>query len=84
MRSPQTHVFVPVNEVVAKDEFLGMKGAMRDDVLAVHRVAPQLLGIVPNNAGALAMWRVPHLSSQAMSFLPLQARFRRNQRLDRR
>lgn len=42
---------IPISEVTAKDEFLGIKGASRDDVLAAHRVPPQLLGIVPANAG---------------------------------
>lgn len=37
----------PIAEVGAKDEFLGIKTATRDDVLAAHRVPPQLLGIVP-------------------------------------
>lgn len=40
---------VPISEVTAKDEFLGIKGASRDDVLAAHRVPPQILGIVPAN-----------------------------------
>lgn len=38
---------LPISEVGAKDEFLGIKNATRDDVLAAHRVPPQLLGIVP-------------------------------------
>lgn len=42
---------LPVAEVAAKDEFLGIKNTTRDDVLAAHRVPPQLLGIVPTNAG---------------------------------
>lgn len=42
---------LPVAEVGAKDEFLGIKNTTRDDVLASHRVPPQLLGIVPTNAG---------------------------------
>lgn len=41
---------IPISEVAAKDEFLGIKDATRDDVLAAHRVPPQLLGIVPKNA----------------------------------
>jgi PBSX family phage portal protein len=41
----------PIAEVGAKDEFLGIKNTTRDDVLAAHRVPPQLLGIVPANAG---------------------------------
>ena len=42
---------LPVSEVAAKDEFLGIKNTTRDDVLAAHRTPPQLLGIVPANAG---------------------------------
>ncbi len=42
---------IPIAEVGAKDEFLGIKNTTRDDVLAAHRVPPQLLGIVPTNAG---------------------------------
>lgn len=42
---------IPISEVAAKDEFLGIKDATRDDVLAAHRVPPQLLGIVPKNTG---------------------------------
>lgn len=42
---------LPIAEVGAKDEFLGIKNTTRDDVLAAHRVPPQLLGIVPANAG---------------------------------
>jgi capsid portal protein len=38
---------IPISEVAAKDEFLGIKDATRDDILAVHRIPPQLLGIVP-------------------------------------
>lgn len=42
---------IPINEVATKDEFVGIKNTSRDDVLAAHRVPPQLLGIVPANAG---------------------------------
>lgn len=42
---------IPVAEVGAKDEFLSIKNVTRDDVLAAHRVPPQLLGILPNNTG---------------------------------
>ncbi|NKD88755.1 phage portal protein [Haematospirillum sp. 15-248] len=42
---------IPVSEVAAKDEFFSMKNVTRDDILAAHRVPPQLLGIVPSNAG---------------------------------
>ena len=43
---------IPISEVTAKDEFFNMKNVTRDDVLASHRVPPQLLGIVPTNAAA--------------------------------
>jgi len=42
---------IPISEVAAKDEFLGIKNTTRDDVLAAHRVPPQLLGVVPQTAG---------------------------------
>ena len=42
---------IPVSEVAAKDEFLNIKNVTRDDVLAAHRVPPQLLGLVPTNSG---------------------------------
>jgi PBSX family phage portal protein len=38
---------LPIAEVGAKDEFLGIKNVTRDDVLAAHRTPPQVLGIVP-------------------------------------
>lgn len=37
--------------MAAKDEFLNIKNVSRDDMLAVHRVPPQLMGIMPNNVG---------------------------------
>ena len=42
---------IPVGEVAAKDDFMNIKNTSRDDVLAAHRVPPQLLGIVPTNTG---------------------------------
>lgn len=45
---------LPIAEAGAKDEFLGIKDATRDDVLAVHRVPPVLLGIVPRQGSALS------------------------------
>jgi PBSX family phage portal protein len=42
---------IPVAEVGAKDEFLSIKNVTRDDVLAAHRMPPQLLGIPPANTG---------------------------------
>ncbi|OCC25297.1 phage portal protein [Croceicoccus estronivorus] len=42
---------IPISEVAAKDEFLNIKNVTRDDVLAAHRVPPQLLGVIPQNNG---------------------------------
>ena len=42
---------IPISEVAAKDEFFNIKNVTRDDVLAGHRVPPQLMGVVPANAG---------------------------------
>src|SRR3546814_15373947 len=42
---------MPLSEVAAKDEFQNIKNLTRDDLLAAHRVPPQLLGIVPQNNG---------------------------------
>lgn len=42
---------IPISELAAKDEFLNIKNITRDDVLASQRTPPQLLGIIPSNAG---------------------------------
>ena len=42
---------IPVGDVAAKDEFSGVKNISRDDMLAAHRVPPQLIGIIPQNNG---------------------------------
>jgi len=45
---------IPISEVAAKDDFFNIKNVSRDDVLAAHRVPPQLLGLVPTNTGGAA------------------------------
>ena len=42
---------IPISEVAARDQFMDIKNTSRDDVLAAHRVPPQLMGIVPGNTG---------------------------------
>ncbi|SEF14509.1 MULTISPECIES: phage portal protein [Pseudomonadota] len=42
---------IPMSEVTAKDEFFNIKNVSRDDLLAAHRIPPQLMGIVPSNTG---------------------------------
>lgn len=55
---------IPIGEAAAKDEFLGIKQATTEDVLAAHRVPPILLGFVPRNAGGLGS-----ITDAATSFL---------------
>ena len=42
---------IPLSEVAAKDEFLNIKNVSRDDMMAAHRVPPQMMGIIPSNVG---------------------------------
>lgn len=65
---------LPVSEVAAKDEFGSIKNISRDDLLAALRIPPQLMGIVPQNAGgfgslreAAEVWAINELE-------PIQAR----------
>ncbi len=65
---------LPVSEVAAKDEFGSINNISRDDLLAALRIPPQLMGIVPQNAGgfgslreAAEVWAVNELE-------PIQAR----------
>lgn len=46
---------IPLSEVAAKDEFLNIKNVSRDDMMAAHRVPPQMMGIMPNNVGGLGI-----------------------------
>lgn len=65
---------IPVSEVAAKDDFGSIKNISRDDLLAALRIPPQLMGIVPQNAGgfgsirdAAAIWAMNELE-------PIQAK----------
>lgn len=42
---------IPLSEVAAKDEFLNIKNVSRDDMIAAHRVSPQMIGIMQNSVG---------------------------------
>ncbi|AZP49596.1 phage portal protein [Rahnella aquatilis] len=41
---------MPFSDITAKDDFSGIKNITQADMLAAHRVPPQLMGIIPNNA----------------------------------
>lgn len=67
---------IPVSEVAAKDDILNIKNISRDDILAAHRVPPQLMGIIPSNTGgfgdvekAAEVWAYNELA-------PLQAKLK--------
>ena len=68
---------IPVSEVAAKDEFFNIKAVSRDDVLAAHRVPPQLLGIVPSNAGGFGDVEKAAMVFARNEIEPLQERLRR-------
>ncbi len=42
---------LPFQQITARDEFMNVKSASRDDVLAAHRVPPQLMGAMPGAQG---------------------------------
>lgn len=67
---------IPVSEVAAKDDFLNIKNVSRDDVLAAHRVPPQLLGIVPNNTGGFGSVSAAAKVFFANEIEPIQQRMR--------
>jgi capsid portal protein len=68
---------IPVAEQGAKDVFLEIKNATRDDVLAAHRVPPQLLGIVPAQGSAFGNPRDATGMFWMLEIIPLLSRFLR-------
>lgn len=66
---------LPVSEVAAKDEFFNIKGVTRDDLLAAHRVPPQLMGIMPNNAGGFGAIEPAARVFARNELVPLQSQF---------
>ena len=65
---------IPVSEVTAKDEFNAIKNQTRDDVLASLRIPPQLMGIVPQNAGGFGSIREAAQIYAANELEPIQTR----------
>jgi len=39
--------------VTTKDKLLNIKNVDRDDMMAAHRVLPQMMGIMPGNVGGI-------------------------------
>ena len=63
------------SEAAAKDNFSDIKNVTRDDILAVHRVPPQLLGVVPSNAGGFGSVKEASQVFFENEIEPLQKRF---------
>lgn len=49
--SPDGVKLIPISQIASKDDFEPIKRTTRDDILAAHRVPPQLLGVLPTNTG---------------------------------
>lgn len=62
-------------EAQAKDQFSNIKSISRDDVLAAHRVPPQLMGIVPSNTGGFGSIEAAEKVFSRIEIMPLQERF---------
>lgn len=66
---------IPLSEVAAKDEFLNIKNVSRDDMMAAHRVPPQMMGIMPNNTGSFGDIEKKCKVFVRNELIPLQKRF---------
>ena len=67
---------IPLSEVAAKDEFLNIKNVSRDDMMAEHRVPPQLMGIIPNNTGGFGDVEKASRVFVRNELIPLQKRLK--------
>lgn len=67
---------IPLSEVAAKDEFLNIKNVSRDDMMAAHRVPPQMMGILPNNVGGFGDVEKASLVFVRNELIPLQKRLK--------
>ena len=67
---------IPLSEVAAKDEFLNIKNVSRDDMMAAHRVPPQMMGIMPSNVGGFGDVEKASKVFVINELLPLQIRIK--------
>ncbi|ROT46066.1 phage portal protein [Pusillimonas sp. NJUB218] len=67
---------IPLSEVAAKDEFFNIKNVTRDDILAAHRVPPQLMGVMPSVAGGFGSVGPVTRVFVKNELVPLQERFK--------
>jgi len=67
---------IPIAEVGAKDEFLNIKAVTAEDLLAAHRVPPQLIGVVPKNTAGFGNVKDAAAMFYEMEIVPIQERMR--------
>ncbi len=67
---------LPIGEVGAKDEFLGIKDVTAQDMLAAHRTPPVLCGIVPKNTGGFGNVVDAARTFYHLEIRPIQERMR--------
>lgn len=65
---------IPISEIAAKDDFASIKSITRDDILSALRIPPQLLGIVPSNAGGFGSIKDASIVFYENEIKPLQSR----------
>ncbi|WP_343560389.1 phage portal protein [Kiloniella sp. b19] len=70
--NPDGIKLMPIAEVSAKDDFLNIKDVSRDDILAVHRVPPQIMGIIPKNTSGFGSHKDAALIFNRNEIVPLQ------------
>jgi len=68
---------IPIADVTAKDEFSAIKTISRDDMLAAHRIPPQLIGIVPQNNGGFGKVSEAKDQFYETEIIPVMQRMRR-------
>jgi len=67
---------IPISEVMAKDEFFNIKNVTRDDLMAGHRVPPQMMGVIPMNTSGLGDPATAAKVFAANEAVPMQERYR--------
>ena len=65
---------IPVGQIDAKDEFINIKNVTRDDIMAAHRVPPQLMGVMPSNTGGFGDVKKAAEVFFANEIMPLHAK----------
>lgn len=67
---------MPISEIAAKDDFLNIKTLSSDDMLAIHRVPPKLMGLMPKKAGSLGSAETDAKVFAINEIFPLQQKFK--------